>query len=127
MPDMTVFAGRGSGGAQAVGGQGGQAGRQGGGGRGREMPKEQLDRMFFDAQASTFFFYLIQKLGVEKVKALVDANKDGKISRDLVTSKEMLGTEFDAIEPEWQTWMKAQRGSDSGPRNARPSGPPSNF
>lgn len=109
------------------GGQGGGAGRGAGGGRGREMPKEQVDRMLFDAQSSTFFFYLIQKLGTEKVKGLVQANKDGKISRDFVTSKDMLGAEFDTIEPDWQTWMKAQQAPDSGPRNARPSGPPGNF
>ncbi len=112
--------------AQAGGGQGGRQGG-GGGGRGREMPKEQLDRMFFDAQASTFFYYLIEKVGIDKVKGLVQANKDGKISRDLVTGKDLLGAEFDKIEPAWQTWMKAQQAADSGPRNARPAGPPEKF
>jgi hypothetical protein len=114
--------------AAAGSSQAGGAAR-GGGGRGREMPKEQVDRMFFDAQSSTFFAYLIEKLGTEKVKGLVQANKDGKISRDLVTSKEMLGAEFDTIEPDWMKWMKALQTPDAGPRNApgRPSGPPENF
>ncbi len=117
-PEARVVMG-GGGGSQPGGG------RQGaGGGRGREIPKEQLDRMFFDAQASTFFFYLVQKLGVDKVRGLVQANKEGKISRDLVTSKDLLGADFDAIEPEWQTWMKAQQAQDAGPRGGRPGGPP---
>ena len=99
------------------GGQGGGAAR-GGGGRGREMPKEQVDRMLFDAQSSTFFAYLIEKLGVVKAKGLVQANKDGKISRDLVIGKEMLGVEFDTIEPDWTKWMKALQPPDSGRGNA---------
>jgi len=117
-----------SGGPPGVSATGG-AGRGAGGGRGREMPKEQVDRMFFDAQSSTFFAYLIEKLGIEKVKGLVQANKDGKISRDLVTGKELLGADFDTIEPDWMKWMKALQPPDSGPRNApgRPSGPPENF
>jgi hypothetical protein len=120
-PDVRVVVG--GGGAQSGGGRGG------GGGRGREMPKEQVDRMFFDAQSSTFFSYLIQKLGIDKVKGLVQANKDGKITHDLVMSKDLLGADYDTIEPDWQTWVKAQQAPDSGPRNApaKPSGPPGKF
>jgi len=125
-PGMSAPGGPGGQGAQ--GGQGGGAGRGAGGGRGREIPKEQLDRMLFDAQSSTFFAYLIEKLGIEKVKGLVQANKDGQNSHDLVTGKDMLGSDYDTIEPDWMKWIKTLQPPDSGRGNApgRPSVPPGN-
>ncbi|MBZ5498351.1 MAG: hypothetical protein LAP85_18275 [Acidobacteriia bacterium] len=90
----------------AAGGSGG-GGRGGGGGAGRVLPKDVQDRMLFDGQAATFFNYLIEKVGVDKVKEVVQQNVKGKES--LLVVQGFLGNDFDQIERDWQTWVKAQK------------------
>jgi hypothetical protein len=91
---------------------------------GRQIPKEQADRMFFDAQGSTFFTYMVEKLGAEKVKAMILANKEGQLTRDLVPP--LLGGDMDKIESAWQEWAKAQKAPEQGARPSRQSAPPQN-
>ncbi len=108
-----------SGAAQAVGGGGnpgmmamGVGGGQGGGGsRGggaaRVLPKDQQDRLLFDAQAATFFAYLIEKAGVDKTKDVVQQNMKGTEALTVVQS--YLGSDIEKVEQDWQTWIKAQK------------------
>jgi hypothetical protein len=86
---------------------GGSGTRAGGGAR--ELSKDQQDRMLFDGQASTFFNYLVEKLGIEKVGQLIRFSRDGKPSRDWITAPEALGPAFDKIESDWMAWVKAQK------------------
>ena len=73
------------------------------------MPKDVADRMMFDAQAAAFFGYVLEKAGMEKTKALVQWNREGKPIRDFVARAEVLGSDLDTIEREWQNWIKAQK------------------
>jgi hypothetical protein len=101
------FSGRGMGGG-GFGGNGGGFGGNGGqrdGGQ-RNIPKDEQDRMLFDGQASTFFDYLIDKVGIEKVKELVKQAIDGKESRPFVTQPDVLGPDFTKIENGWASWVK---------------------
>jgi hypothetical protein len=88
-----------------------------GGARGglMNLPKDVQDRMLFDAQASSFFTYLVEKVGIEKCKALVQASREGKNTRDLVLGQDMLGADVDVIETDWQGWLKKQK--PEGPAN----------
>ncbi len=69
--------GQGSNQAQAGGGRQGQQGG-GRGGANRVLPKDQQDRLLFDAQSATFFNYLIEKAGMDKAKEIVRQNMQGK-------------------------------------------------
>jgi hypothetical protein len=91
-------------------GGGGQGGGRGGGGA-RVLPKDVQDRMLFDAQAATFFNYIIDKLGVEKTKTVVQKNMKGEEA--LTVLQGYLGTDFDKVEKDWQTWVKAQKPPDA--------------
>jgi hypothetical protein len=114
--------GSGGTGSDPAGGQRAAGGRGGAGGSGaRQIPKEQADRMFFDAQGSTFFACLVEKVGVDKIKAMIQANKEGKLTRDLIP--ELLGGDMDKIENGWQEWVKVQK----APAQGRQSGPPQNL
>jgi len=128
MPPGMVGGNRGGTGASdpsAAGQRGGGGGRGAGGGPGgRQIPKEQADRMFFDAQGSTFFAYLVEKQGADKVRAMILANKEGQLTRDLVP--QLLGGDMDKIESDWQVWAKAQKAPEQGPRPGRQSAPPQN-
>jgi len=73
------------------------------------MPKDVADRMMFDAQSAAFFSYVLEKAGVEKGKALVQWNREGKPVREFVARAEVLGSDLDTIEKEWQSWIKAQK------------------
>lgn len=96
----------GGGGGFPSGGFGGNS--NGGGGRGgRNMSKDEQDRMLFDGQASTLFAYLIEKIGVEKVKQLVKHTQDGKESREFLSQADVLGSDFSKIEENWANWVKA--------------------
>jgi hypothetical protein len=119
--------GTGGGGQRGAGAGPGGGGRGGAGGPGgsRTVPKEQQDRMFFDAQGSTFFAYLVEKVGPEKVKAMIQANKEGQLTRDLVP--QLLGGDMDTIEDQWQEWLKTQKAPEAGPRPGRQSAPPQNL
>ena len=110
----------GSGGNRSSGAQGasqqgsgtrGQGGFNGAGGqRGgmqRALPKDQQDRQLFDGQACTFFAYLLEKNGLEKVKELVRQAREGKESREYIIKPEMLGPDFEKIEGDWAEWVKS--------------------
>ena len=73
------------------------------------MPKEVQDRMLFDAQAATFFNYLIQKAGVEKGKELVEWDQEGKDPVEFVTRPDVFGPDLEKTEKEWQVWLKSQK------------------
>ncbi len=95
-------------------GQGGggsaPAGSAGGGGQGRgggmNMPKDVQDRMMFDAEASSFFTFVLEKAGLDKVKRLVDEARQGREPAELLTQQDMLGRELEKIEEDWRSWLK---------------------
>jgi hypothetical protein len=86
------------------GGQGGQRG-----GPQRVMPKDEQDRMLFDSQSSTFFSYMLEKVGIEKMKELVKEAVNGKESWEYVSKPDVLGTDFEKIESDWVAWVKNQK------------------
>jgi hypothetical protein len=94
------FSGRGMGGSGGFGGNGGRGGAQ------RTIPKDEQDRMLFDGQASTFFAYMIDKVGIEKVKQLVKYAVEGKESREFILQADVLGPDFSKIEENWAAWVK---------------------
>jgi hypothetical protein len=99
------FSGRGMSG----GGFGSNGGGSNGGGRGngqRNMSKDEQDRTLFDGQASTLFSYMIEKVGIEKVKQLVKQAQDGKESREFISQADVLGPDFSKIEADWTNWVK---------------------
>jgi hypothetical protein len=88
----------------------GQAGAQGGGGGGRggrTLSKDVVDRMVFDAQGTAFFTYLIQKVGIEKVKDLVQQQRKGTESVAVVLN--LTGPDIDKTEMAFMDWAKAQK------------------
>ncbi len=103
--------GQGAGQAQAAGGrQGQQAG--GRGGAARVLPKDQQDRLLFDAQSATFFNYLIEKAGIDKVKDVVRQNMEGKDSLTIIVG--FLGSDFNKVEKDWLDWLKTQKPQETG-------------
>ncbi len=96
------------------GGGGGQRGGSGGGQRAFNLPKDQQDRMLFDAQAATFFRYAIEKLGETKVREAVQWNRDGKLTREALFRDGYLGTNLDQVEKDWQDWVKMQKADPGG-------------
>lgn len=104
--------GPGGGGFGAGTGDRGGSGQSGvaGGGRGggsANLPKDVQDRMMFDAQAASFFKYLIEKAGIEKAKDVVAQNRKG--TEALAVVQEIFGIEMDALTRDWQTWAKTQK------------------
>lgn len=79
------------------------------------LPKDVQDRMLFDAESSSFFAYIMEKLGVEKCKAVVQASLENKNVREVILRPDMLGSDFDAVEAGWQSWLKNQK--PEGPAN----------
>lgn len=73
------------------------------------LPKDQKDRMLFDGQASTFFSYLVEKTGLEKVKALIQHGREGKESAAFLTDLESVGSDMTKVEEEWAAWVKAHK------------------
>ncbi len=63
--------------------------------------------MLFDGQSSTFFSYLLSKVGIEKVKELLKEAQDGKESRSFIVRNDVLGSDFEKIEQDWANWVKA--------------------
>jgi hypothetical protein len=101
--------------AAAGGSTGGQRSGGGAGGqRGFNMPKDQVDRMLFDAQAASFFRYAVDKIGEQKVKEAVQWNLDGKLTRDALLREGYLGSDIDQIEKDWQEWVKKQKADPAG-------------
>ncbi len=93
------FSGRGQGGSSGGGGQRGNFQRT--------IPKDEQDRMLFDGQSSTFFCYLMDKIGIEKVKELIRKVQEGTEGRELLAQPELLGPDFGEIEKDWIEWVKA--------------------
>ncbi len=90
-----------------VGGTGGGGERRGR--DGASMPKDVQDRMTFDAQAASFFSYILQKLGTEKIKMMIRANLEKKETSELLAAKDMLGADWEKTEKEWQSWVREQK------------------
>ncbi len=95
------------------------------------MPKEVQDRMLFDAQAASLFSFIIEKAGMDKARALVQASRDKQDLREMLIRPDFLGTDMEKLESDWQTWLKTQKGDPGGMRimvgpGNRPPGAPSN-
>jgi hypothetical protein len=90
-------------------GQGGFRGGQNGGQRdgSRVLQKDEQDRALFDGQASTFFAYMIEKAGIEKVKELIRQAKQGKESIEYISKPEVFGPDFGKLEEDWTEWVKS--------------------
>jgi len=106
-----VFTAGAGGGERGGGGQSsGRSGSigQGGGGRGgRVLSKDVVDRMVFDAQGTAFFTYLIEKVGIDKVKDLVQQQLKGTESVAVVLT--LTGPDIDKTEMAFMDWAKAQK------------------
>ncbi len=73
--------------------------------------------MLFDGQSSTFFAFLLQKVGIEKVKELIKAVQGGIEGRNFIARPDMLGDDFGKIEDEWIEFvetLKPQRETFGG-------------
>ncbi len=102
-------------GSRGSGGFGGSSGQRGG--MQRVLPKDEQDRMLFDLQSGTFFQYLLEKVGIEKVKTLIKQAQEGREIWESVTQPDMLGSDLEKIEENWISWVQARdprmsRGSD---------------
>jgi hypothetical protein len=111
-------------GGQVSGGQaspGGGAGRQRSGGM--NLSKDVQDRMMFDAEASSFFSYLVAKAGIEKTRRIVSLSLENKNSLDVLSQTDVLDKDLEKVEQDWQAWLKEQK-ADGPPGNMRiTSGP----
>ncbi len=97
-------------------------GRMEGGGErrgpdGASMPKDMQDRMTFDAEAASFFSYILQKLGTEKIKMIIRANLEKRETSELLAAGDMLGADWEKTEREWQSWVREQKAA--GPEMMR--------
>jgi len=101
-----VMGGGGRGGGQRSGDAAGGAAAPGGRGGTRVLPKDVADRLVFDAQASAFFEYLIEKTSLDKVIDLVQQNR--KKTETLQVVMNLLGPDVDKIEQDWLAWVKAK-------------------
>jgi hypothetical protein len=88
------------------------------GGGGMTLSKDVQDRMMFDAEASSFFSYLIEKAGVEKVKEIVRQCVDTKDSLDVLIQSGAVDKDIEKVEQDWQSWLKDQK-ADGPPGNVR--------
>lgn len=115
--NMGGFGGRAGGGFPngGMGGSGGPGGSRGG--MQRTMPKDEQDRTLFDGQSSTFFAYMLEKIGIDKVRELINQVREGKESRDLIIKPDVLGPDFEKIEADWVAWVKTQKAEDPFRRN----------
>lgn len=73
------------------------------------IPKDVQDRLTFDSQAASFFSFIIEKLGIEKAKAVIEANLQGILTRDTLSLPDSLGPDMDQIENRWREWVKLQK------------------
>lgn len=101
---------------------GGQAGAGGGGSRqrggGMNLSKDVQDRMMFDAQASSFFSYLVAKAGLEKAREIVKQSREVKNSLEVLSQSGAVDKDFEKVEQDWQSWLKEQK-TDGPPGNIR--------
>jgi hypothetical protein len=96
-------------------GSGGGSGQRGG--MQRVLPKDEQDRMLFDLQSGTFFQYLLEKIGVEKAKTLINQAQEGGEIWESVTQPDMLGSDLEKIEENWISWVQAQDSQKSRDTN----------
>ena len=115
-----VMGGGGRGGGQRSGDAAGGAAAPGGRGGTRVLPKDVADRLVFDAQASAFFEYLIEKTSLDKVIDLVQQNR--KKTETLQVVMNLLGPDVDKIEQDWLAWVKAKP-ADAVRNAPQPAGP----
>ena len=94
------FGSRGSGGFGRGSGQRGD--------RQRVLPKDEQDRMLFDTESESFFLYLIEKVGTEKVSSLVKKAEKGEEVWKLLSEPDMLGTDLEKMDGDWVSWIRAQ-------------------
>jgi hypothetical protein len=106
MPPMD-FGSRGSGGFSGRGGRGQRGGMQ------RILPKDEQDQMLFDNQSGTFFCYMLEKVGIEKMRTLVKQVQDGEESLDFITRSDVLGPDMQSIEENWIQWIQSQESPES--------------
>lgn len=87
------------------------SGTMGGGESGMQlaMPKDVQDRMAFDSQAASFFSFIVQKMGVQKVRSLVQSNLDGKDTLQILAGGDFLGSDMEKVEKDWREWVKSQK------------------
>jgi hypothetical protein len=102
------------------GDMGSNRGGRGGGGFQRTIPKDEQDQMLFDGQSSTFFAFLLEKVGVEKVKELIRAVQAGTEGRDFIARSDMLGDDYGKIEEDWLDWLKSQEPASADFRPGSP-------
>ena len=88
------------------------------------LSKDQQDRMLFDNQASAFFGYVLEKVGLERTKELISWAREGKEPRDFLGRPDVLGSDFDKMEEEWVNWVKTQKPDPSEMRMDRGPRPP---
>jgi hypothetical protein len=98
---------------------GGAAGARGGRGA-PTLSKDVQDRMLFDGESASLFAFLVEKAGVEKVKALLQISKEGKDLRDVLRQPDYLGSDMSKAESDWQAWIKAQKVDQRTLRIGRP-------
>ena len=65
--------------------------------------------MIFDGQSSTFFAFLLEKVGIEKVRELIQAVQEDVEGRDFIAREDMLGDDYGKIEEEWIEWVGKQK------------------
>jgi len=73
------------------------------------MAKDVQDRLTFDSQAASFFSYLMEKIGADKVREVIEWNREGKLSREALVRPGYLGPDLDKAEEDWQAWVKGQK------------------
>jgi len=111
-PPQGGFGGRGEG---SPGGTEGQRGS-----RQRTIPKDEQDQMIFDGQSSTFFAFLLEKVGIEKVRELISIVQEDVEARDFIAGSDMLGDDFRNIENEWIVWVEDQTPQPPFPESGMP-------
>lgn len=95
---------------------------QGGGGNARgpsqeaSVPKDVRDRSMFDAQSAALFAYLLETLGVEKIRELIDRSRAGQESDLILGGAEFLGSDFETTERGWLEWIQGQAGDSRKPQ-----------
>ena len=93
-------------GSRGSGGFGRGSGQRGDGQR--VLPKDEQDRMLFDTESESFFLYLIEKVGTEKVSSLVKKAEKGEEVWKLLSEPDMLGTDLEKMDGDWVSWIRAQ-------------------
>ena len=106
-------------GGRSGGSQGGMEGQRGS--RQRTIPKDEQDEMIFDGESSTFFAFLLEKVGIEKVRELINAVQEGVEGRDFIAREDMLGGDYRIIEDEWTDWIQKLEPQPPLPESGMPN------